>query len=218
MSLPALAAVYDRVARTYAEKFNNELAAKPLDRGLLDAFADLVGSKGRVIDMGCGPGQIAAYLAGRGVRAEGVDISPEMVAMARELHPGLVFRVGDMLALEEPDSSIAGIAAFYAIVHLEPSEVVMATREWWRVLAPGGWLLVTFHIGSGRLHRDEFLGEQVQIDFQFHERLAVEAALEQVGFRLDACLERHGHPEIEYPSLRAYLLARKMESSEPNPR
>ena len=199
---------YDQVAREYAERFVGELADKPLDRGLLDGFAALVGG-GRVLDVGTGPGQIAAYLAQRGVDVEGVDLSPAMIAQARERFPELAFRVGDMLALADIDASIAGMTAFYAIVHLTPDQVEAAAREWARVLAPGGRVLVSFHVGTERVHVDEFLGHAVDVDFQFHPREQVEVALERAGLAIEARLERRGDAAVEHPSLRAYLLARK---------
>lgn len=199
---------YDQVAREYAERFAGELADKPLDRGLLDAFAALVGG-GRVLDVGTGPGQIAAYLAERGVNVEGIDLSPAMIAQARERFPDLTFRVGDMLALPDPDARFAGITAFYAIVHLTPDEVEAAAREWARVLSPGGRALVSFHVGTERVHLDEFLGHTVDVEFQFHPREQVEGALERAGLVIEARLERRGDAAVEHPSLRAYLLARR---------
>ena len=59
---------------------------------------------------------------------------------------------------------------------------------------------------------EEFLGERVTMDFRFHERAAVEAALERAGLEVRARLERRGDPAVEHPSLRAYLLARRPES------
>jgi SAM-dependent methyltransferase len=204
-----LRGAYDRVAARYADTFVGELAKKPIDRGLLDAYAELVGGRGRVIEVGCGPGQVGAYLAGRGIDVEGVDLSPAMIAEARARFPALRFRAGDMLALEEADASVAGIVAFYAIVHLQPDEIARAAREWFRVLAPNGLLLMSFHVGDERIHLEEFLGERVAIDFVFHDRPAVERDLEKAGFTVEARLERRGVAAVEHPSLRAYLLARK---------
>lgn len=55
-------ATYDAVARTYDTELRDELARKPLDRALLDAFVELAGS-GTIADVGCGPGQVTRYLA-----------------------------------------------------------------------------------------------------------------------------------------------------------
>src|SRR3954471_17461057 len=90
---------YDRVARRYADEFRDELAHKPFDRKMLDWLIERVPSSAPVCDLGCGPGQIAAYLHGRGAPACGIDLSAEMVACARRCHPGIPFGQGNILAL-----------------------------------------------------------------------------------------------------------------------
>jgi len=62
-----LAAKYDRVAEKYAAAFFDELERKPFDRALLDRFAAAAAGRGRVCDVGCGPGHVGRYLAARGV-------------------------------------------------------------------------------------------------------------------------------------------------------
>ena len=104
-----LKASYDRIAPQYVEHIYGELAHKPLDRALLDRFADAVRSHGQVCDMGCGPGHVARYLHERGVDVLGMDLSPGMVAEARRLNPGIAFHEGSMLALDEADNAWAGI-------------------------------------------------------------------------------------------------------------
>src|SRR5262249_33389433 len=160
-------ASYDRVADEYVRHIYDELQHKPLDRQLLDRFADRMRGARVVCDIGCGPGHIARYLQERGVQVCGVDLSPEMVARGRRLNPGIEFRQGDMLALDVEDRTWAGIAAFYAIVNLPPPDVVPALREMRRVLQPGGLLLLSFHVGDGNIHLDELLGCKVCLDFYF---------------------------------------------------
>jgi SAM-dependent methyltransferase len=202
---------YDRVAAAYAEHLFDELAAKPLDRALLDCFAEQVRGRGPVADVGCGPGQIARYLADRGLPVLGIDLSPGMVAVARARSPDLTFRQGDMLALGVEDGVWGGIAAFYAIVHLADDEVGRAVREIHRVLRPGGLLLLAFHVGQEEVHRDELWGVPVALDFRFFEPAAIERRLGAAGFAVEARIEREPYPGAEHPSRRAYLLARKPE-------
>ena len=66
---------YDAVADEYVRRNFDELKDKPLDRDLLDRFADRVRGLGPACDLGCGPGQVARYLHERGVAACGVDLS-----------------------------------------------------------------------------------------------------------------------------------------------
>src|SRR5262249_34989691 len=159
----------------------DELAHKPIDRALLDCLVELTAGRGPLLDAGCGPGQIGRYLRDRGAAAFGIDLSPEMVRTAAALHPGMAFVTGDLCALPLADGACAGIAAFYAIVHFAPGELGAPLAELARVLAPGGWMLVAFHVGTERIHRDELWGVPVALDFQFFPTDLVAARLVDAG-------------------------------------
>jgi len=201
---------YDRVAEDYAEEFCGELETKPFDRKMLDWLIEKVGESGVICDMGCGPGQIARYLHDHGAKACGVDLSSEMLKQAQRLHPDISFRQGDMLALTEiADNSYGGMAAFYSIIHIPRSLVVDALREIKRVLSAEGVLLLTFHIGQQIIHRDEWWDKKVSIDFIFFETEEMKGYLKTAGFELEEVIERDPYEEVEYPSRRAYIFARK---------
>lgn len=202
-------ASYDRVADEYVRRIYDELRHKPLDRQLLDRFADTVRDRGAVCDMGCGPGQIARYLHERAVRVCGVDVSPEMVERAKRLNPGIEFHQASMLSLPFADGTWAGIAAFYSIIHVPRAEVVAALRELRRVTQPGGWLLLTFHIGDSTLHLDEWWGHRVNVDFHLFRSDEMAAQLQEAGWEGIEVIERDPYPEVEHPSRRAYVFARK---------
>jgi ubiquinone/menaquinone biosynthesis C-methylase UbiE len=203
----ALRRGYAPVARAYRENLSGELAGKPLDRAFLDAFAERCAG-GTIIDLGCGPGHVAHYLAGKGATVEGIDLSPEMIDEARTAYPDLAFRTGDMFALPLADRSVAGIAAFYAIVHLRTEELEAPMREMHRVLRAGGLAAIAFHAGSEQLHVDELFGCPTSLDFMLHPPDAVIAALVAAGFTLEARLDREPYPNAEHPTRRTYLLAR----------
>jgi trans-aconitate methyltransferase len=103
---------YDQIADEYARRIYHELAGKPFDRELLSRFAKTVAGSGELCDMGCGPGHVAQYLQRLGANVFGLDISPAMVEQARRLNPSIRFQVGDMLALDLTDDTLAGIVAF----------------------------------------------------------------------------------------------------------
>lgn len=200
---------YDKVAAQYARQYLSELDYKPLDRQLLERLAAMTSGKGRVCDLGCGPGHVARYLREQGADAFGIDLSPGMVEQARQAHPGIDFRQGDMRALDLPDNSLAGIAAFYSLLHIPRSEVTEVLRELLRVLKPGGVLLAAFHIGDETLHREELLGESVSLDFAFFTPGEMARYMGDAGFSVDETIEREPYPDVEYPSRRAYIFASK---------
>jgi SAM-dependent methyltransferase len=204
----ALRSGYAAAARAYREHLLDELAAKPLDRAFLDAFAERCRS-GLIVDVGCGPGQVACYLAARGAAVEGIDLSQAMIDEAMASHPELAFRVGDMFELPYEPASVAGIVAFYAIVHLRSDELAAPFCEFHRVLAPGGLVAVAFHAGNDTVHVDELFGCPASLDFMFHRPEAVAGALVEAGFALEARLDREPYPGTEHPTPRCYLLARR---------
>jgi SAM-dependent methyltransferase len=199
---------YDELAATYTERIFAELAGKPLDRHLLNRLAEDVRGHGLVADLGCGPGHVARYLHDQGVRMLGIDLSPRMIDSARQRSPDIEFRVGDLRALDLPDAALAGIVAFYSLIHIDEPEMGATLRELRRVLAPGGLLLVAFHIGEETVHRDELWGHTVSLDFRFLMPSPMVARLIEAGFAVLEHVEREPYPEVEHPSRRCYLLAR----------
>jgi ubiquinone/menaquinone biosynthesis C-methylase UbiE len=208
-SIARLQSSYDRVAGRYAAEFGDELAHKPFDRKMLDWLIERAPPSAPACDLGCGPGQIAAYLHERGASTCGIDLSAEMVACARRCHPGIPFEQGNMLALEVADASFAGIAAFYSIVHIPPALIRQALAEMRRVLTNGGVLLLAFHVGDQVIHKDDWWGEPVSLDFLFHQTAEIKDSLAAAGFELLEAIERDPYPDVEYPSRRGYLFARK---------
>jgi len=201
---------YNRVAKEYAHRMLRELDQKPRDRQMLDQFAKAVAGKGRVADLGTGPGQIARYLHDHGVDAFGIDLAPAMVELARREHPGMEFQQGDMRTLPLPDNALAGITAFYCIIHIPRAEVIDVLRELRRVLQPGGLLLISFHRGEQIVHRDEWWGETVSVDFIFFERDEMIGYLQAAGFTIDEVVERDFYPDSdEAQTRRVYIFASK---------
>lgn len=143
MTETATRTAYDAVAVLYADTFRNVLDGLPLDRSLLTAFAELV-RPGPVADLGCGPGHLTAFLHGLGVDVSGIDLSPAMIAQARADHPHLRFAEGSMRSLDLPDAALAGVLAWYSIIHMAPPELPAVFTELHRVLAPGGHLFLAF--------------------------------------------------------------------------
>jgi ubiquinone/menaquinone biosynthesis C-methylase UbiE len=211
-----VSASYDRVADEYARRIHTELEHKPFDRELLDGFATRVKDRGPVADVGCGPGMVAAYLATQGVSSVfGLDISPKMIAQAEDLYPGLEFRVGDFSKLDAPDDSWAGITAFYSLIHMPRTEIQAVLREFLRVLAPGGLLLLAYHVGSEVRHASEWWGTTVDIDFVFFETSEMLTYVWNAGFDSELDVEREPYPDIELQTRRGYILARKPDLSAP---
>jgi SAM-dependent methyltransferase len=214
MSIDRVRAGYDAVATTYDEQFADELDHKPLERGLLEAFCEMA-PPGAIADIGCGTGHITRFLAERRDDVLGVDLSPEMIAVARRRHPRLRFEVASMLEQPYADGVWSGVVAMYSIIHLDPDERVQAFAEFARTLRPDGLLLMSFHVdGPGFApgdvnHVRTFLGHPVDMEGYFLDPALVTTDLVGNGFRVLARLDREPNADIEFPSRRCYILARR---------
>lgn len=207
--LAATRAAYDLVAADYADLLRDELAAKPLDRGMLDAFAGHVAlaGGGPVADLGCGPGRVSGYLAGLGVDVRGLDLSPGMIAVARREHPGIPFEVGTMAALPYADAELAGALAWYSIIHTPPEGQAWLFAEFARVVRPGGWLLLAFQAGDEAVRLTSAYGHEIDLVTRRQWPERVRELLAASGFEPFAELLRE--PMAPEKTRQAYVLARR---------
>jgi SAM-dependent methyltransferase len=159
--MPDLAVVrssYDRVADNYVAMGMGDLAAAPWLRAALTAFAEDVRELGPVLDVGCGPGTVTAFLAGLGLDASGVDLSPRMVEHARRLHPGLRFEVASATELQLSDASLGGVLGWWSLFNLPRDVLPAVLASFARALVPGGQVLLGTHVGDGEIARTEAYG------------------------------------------------------------
>ncbi|KKD04872.1 class I SAM-dependent methyltransferase [Streptomyces sp. WM6386] len=206
--LTSTRAFYDTIAEDYAERFRDELTATPIERGLIDAFAELVGKGAAVADLGCGPGRVTAYLDSLGLSVFGLDLSASMLAIARRENPGLRFEQGSMLELDVADGSLAGVVSWYSSIHTPVERLPSLFAEFRRVLAPGGHLLVAFQVGDEPKRHDRPFGHDVILDFQRRRPEAIVELLEAAGFAMVSRTVREPCHEWE-STKQAFLIARR---------
>jgi SAM-dependent methyltransferase len=204
-------AAYDAVASLYAERFSNMLETLPMERAMLAAFAELVRAQGTgpVADIGCGPGHVTAHLHALGLDAFGIDLSSEMIALARQAHPDLRFDEGSMTALDLADGALSGILSSYSIIHTPPQQLPAVFTEFQRVLAPGGHLLLGFFAGDDPLPQE--FDHKVTLAYRWSPDSLMNL-LHQAGFVEVARMLREPH-EDERQFHQAQLLVRKPQES-----
>ena len=198
---------YDADASGYAEEVRGLLDGSPYLRSSLALFAELVrdAGGGPVADVGCGPGYVTRHLRDLGVDAFGIDLSPEMIAIARRDYPDLRFEVGTMTDLDLADGSVTGVLAFWSVIHVPDHSVPDVFGQFRRVLRPGGPLLVGFHVGDEPRHTSEgYSGRAINVDSYRRRPDQVARWLREAGFTIEAELVMR--PDEEVPG--AIILAR----------
>ena len=206
-----LRAAHDVLAEFYVGLLADDLDGMPAERAMLDLFCESVRAAGlgaSVGDIGCGTGRLAPYLAARGLSPRGIDLSPEMIRVARRDYPGFSFDVADVRELPFPDASLAGAVCWYSLMFLAPPARPAAFGELARVLKPGGYLVTAFKAGDGQLRRaGRGTGLGVEFDLYWLAPEEMERRVTDAGF---ATRFWGGRPaEGQERSPQGYLLAQK---------
>ncbi|MFF5858543.1 class I SAM-dependent methyltransferase [Streptomyces sp. NPDC012751] len=160
--LDAVRESYDRVADNYARMVVTtgvgDIRRHPWLKASIDAFADTVHGLGPVLDVGCGPGTVTAYLAGRGLDVSGVDLSPRMIENARRLHPGCRFAVASATELDLGEASLGGVLGWWSLFNLPRDILPQVLAVFARALKPGGHFITATHVGDEDAVRTEAYG------------------------------------------------------------
>jgi SAM-dependent methyltransferase len=145
MTPDRVAQAYSSLADRYIELFGSVDSVHPDDLRLIDDHLGRL--TGPVLDLGCGPGHLSGFLDLTGSEVTGIDLVPEFIAHARQSYPAVRFEQGSLAELTRPDASVAGVLAWFSLIHLDPGELNGVLAEIHRVLAPGGALVVGFFDG-----------------------------------------------------------------------
>lgn len=139
---PETRAVYDRKAEDYAQMVRT---GKP--SGSLSEFIAMMPSGGRVLDLGCGPGDAAAAMRDAGLRPDAIDASPAMVDLANRTHD-LTARCATFDDLDTEDA-YSGVWASFSLLHAARVDLPRHLAAIGRSLVDGGYLTIGMKVGEG---------------------------------------------------------------------
>ena len=206
-----LSDAHDVLAEFYAERLAGALEQMPVEQAVLGLFAQLVRESGigvEVADIGCGTGRLAPYLTSLGLSPRGLDLSPEMIKVARRDQPGFTFEQGDVRSLPYADASLAGALGWYSLMYLTSDDRAVAFAELARVVRPGGHLAMAYKMGDDSQRRGgKRANLGVEFDIWWHSADEVAGRLDAAGFDVEFTGQV---PECEeWPQPQGYVIARR---------
>ena len=199
--------VYDTIAKKYAELYFAEIS----DKEETDYFLSLLLKGARILDVGCGPGATVKYFLERGFRVEGVDLSREMLRIAKKLVPKGRFRLMDMRRLEYPENIFKAIYSAYSFIHIPKKDALQTLKEFYRVLKDGGYLYLSLYEGEGEEFLDEPLLKGEKTFTAFYTLEEIKQLLEQAGFEVVKVVEKEEQEEGALGSRRLIVIARRFK-------
>jgi SAM-dependent methyltransferase len=204
-----LRAAHNVLAEVYASRLAGMLEQMPIEQAVLGLFAELVRNRGTVVgDIGCGTGRLAPYLAAQGLAPRGVDLSPEMIRVARRDYPGHQFEVADLRALPFDDGALDGLVAWYSLMYLRPEARDQAFGELARLLKPGGYVATAYKSGDDARRRGGgSLGLGIGFSIYWLSRGEIESRFTGAGFTIVFWGGRPADPDEPQPQ--GYLIAER---------
>jgi len=168
---------YSKIAKSRSETHSN----RDFWLSEINKFKSLLPS-GKIIDLGCGNGRDAPVLIDRGYQYVGVDISGEMLELAREFAPGALFLKGDIYDLDFPFGTFDGFWAPAVLLHMPKNKVAAALKEISRITKRGGIGFFAMKEGQGeKLIRKS---EQDKRFYAFYRQGEFTDILEKSGFEV----------------------------------
>jgi ubiquinone/menaquinone biosynthesis C-methylase UbiE len=173
--------VYDEVASSYDNQHKEDLIRQDLD-----IFLQYLSKSAKVLDFGCGPGRDGEYFALQDIEVTFLDISPQMLAIARKKVPSATFIEADMTEVELPGEEYDGIWANASLLHLTKVEIPSVLEKIFSSLKPGGVFFVSLKEGEGEKEetttRFQNTDRPVARFFAFYSYQEIRTLLENVGF------------------------------------
>ncbi len=135
-------AVFNRLANKYQDKFMDvSLYAPALER----FCTALPGAAPQVLELGCGPGNISAWVLRQqpAIRLYGTDLSENMVALAQQNNPTARFAVMDCRDVHQLEQQYDGIIASFVLPYLNYEEARKVVADCAALLEEGGVLYIS---------------------------------------------------------------------------
>ncbi|MGD9009865.1 MAG: class I SAM-dependent methyltransferase [Desulfobacteraceae bacterium] len=170
------------IYNTYAHAFDQKIAGLTLYHASYDALLESVRDGASVLDLGCGPGNVSAYLKNNrpALKITGVDIAGEMIAIARHRIPDGSFHVGDIVHIDFLEEFDCVICAF-AIPYLSLEETGRVAQQIHTGLKHNGVYYISFLEGlQAGLEKTSFSGDDA-LYMYYHPKQAIYHLLIQNG-------------------------------------
>ena len=168
---------YNEVAEEYIKETQDRQPEEDFE-----AFCRVVEPGGVILDAGCGGGRDSLAFAQRNFAVIGIDLSDEMIRLARESAPTCTFMQADLRAIPCEDASIDGIWCCASLLHLERSQVSSVLQEFKRILKKSGICCIMVKEGHGE-GMVEFAQEKLRF-FTYFQRDEMRTYCLSAGFQI----------------------------------
>lgn len=169
---------YNKIAQEYDKEFGNDYSDTPY----VDKFLNYLEGK-KVLDIGCGVGNLTKYIMDKGFKVEGIDLSKEMLNIAKQKYSDIKFYEMNMKEITLR-KKYDGIMLAYSLFHLTKKEVIEVLPKYYDLLNSNGKILLILQYGQGERIVDEPLKEGLKIFINYYSQDEIIEILKNNSFKI----------------------------------
>lgn len=183
---------YNDIVQEYTEEFFDDKS----DEKYIDQFLQSLKGK-NVLDAGCGNGRDCKYINQKGFKVKGIDLSKEMLVIAKKMAPKVDFEVMDITNITYSDNSYDGIISNCSFFHIPVEELPKTLNSFSKILKPNGKLLLILQEGLGEAMIEEPFRKGVYIYINYFSVKQISELLLKHGFEIDSILKEESPNDLE---------------------
>ena len=183
---------YNAIVQEYTEEFFDDKS----DEKYIDQFLQSLEGK-NVLDAGCGNGRDCKYINQKGFKVKGIDLSKEMLVIAKKMVPKVDFAVMDITNITYSDNSYDGIISNCSFFHIPVEELPKTLNSFSKILKPNGKLLLILQAGLGEAMIEEPFRKGVYIYINYFSVKQISELLLKHGFEIDSILKEESPNDLE---------------------
>lgn len=173
-------AVYDTIAKEYADAIENFAPKKERQK-----FLTLIPKGDKILDVGCAAGRDSFYFAENGLKVVGIDLSEELLKLARKRESHVDFQKQDIRKLKFAANFFDGIWACASVLHLKREEIPEAFKQFYKLLKPNGILFISVKRGDGEVDVVDKRVPGLGRHFTLFQQDELKSRLVEAGFIVD---------------------------------
>lgn len=169
---------YNKIAQEYDKEFGNDYSDTPY----VDKFLNYLEGK-KVLDIGCVVGNLTKYIMDKGFNVEGIDLSKEMLNIAKQKYSDIKFYEMNMKEITLR-KKYDGIMLAYSLFHLTKKEVIEVLPKYYDLLNSNGKILLILQYGQGERIVNEPLKEGLKIFINYYSQDEIIEILKNNRFKI----------------------------------
>lgn len=174
---------WNKVANVYADTF---MELQLYNQSYIKFYTALPSSRSRVLEVGCGPGNVAKYILNERPVLEwlGIDYAPNMIQLARKFNPTAHFKTMDGRCISDLKKTFDGIICGFFIPYVSTSEAKKFISDCHKLLNTSGILYLSFIDGDPASSKYLTSSQGDQVYFYYHRKSQLIQELQDIGFAL----------------------------------